>query len=227
MSSPTNIHNIQDLVPLADELFVKSIVYDFLRRTKAVHAKIAFEFKLRFGPFKDLDGLTLEKLYDMYKNKIKVISTDTPMPSTSQRLYKSNKKVGLNKPENIPKPSTSHTLTKSDIKMNSLVFEYLARKKHFDTAIDFQNLVGPLKDVRKGPVLEDMLTHYMQLFEELELDDEFSDDTSAGENFEEISVFNVKYVPKILDGVVEIEAITNGIHKIRSKNQHRFTKCFS
>ena len=48
-----------------DNLFMKSIVYDFLRRT--AHAKIAYEFKLLYGPFKDLNGLTLEKLYIMYK----------------------------------------------------------------------------------------------------------------------------------------------------------------
>ena len=34
--------------------------YDFLRRT--AHAKIAFEFKHLYGPFRELDGLTLEKL---------------------------------------------------------------------------------------------------------------------------------------------------------------------
>ena len=66
MLTPTNIHNppalmgIQDPNPLAN-----SLVYDFLRRT--AHAKIAFEFKLLYGPFKDLNGLTLEKLYIMYK----------------------------------------------------------------------------------------------------------------------------------------------------------------
>ena len=55
----------QLMLDLMDDLFAKSIVYDFLRRT--AHAKIAFEFKLLYGPFKDLNGLTLEKLYIMYK----------------------------------------------------------------------------------------------------------------------------------------------------------------
>ena len=58
-------HGGLKLEHLVDDLFVKSIVYDFLRRT--AHAKIAFEFKLLYGPFKDLNGLTLEKLYIMYK----------------------------------------------------------------------------------------------------------------------------------------------------------------
>ena len=70
---------------LMDDLFAKSIVYDFLRRT--VHSKIAFEFKLKFGPFKDLNGLTLEELFDMYKKKFKDISTN-PVSSTSQKLRK-------------------------------------------------------------------------------------------------------------------------------------------
>ena len=68
-----------------DDLFAKSIVYDFLRRT--VHSKIAFEFKLKFGPFKDLNGLTLEELFDMYRKKFKVISTN-PVCSTSQKSRK-------------------------------------------------------------------------------------------------------------------------------------------
>ena len=61
MLTPTNIHNppalmgIQDPNPLAN-----SLVYEFLRTT--AHAKIAFEFKHHFGPFKYLNGLTLEKL---------------------------------------------------------------------------------------------------------------------------------------------------------------------
>ena len=66
----------------------------------------------------------------------------------------------------------------------------------------------------------------------MELDDELSDDTSEGENFEEVSIFNVKHMPtvnKLGDGtesvkrpkgVIEIEAITNGILKIRSKKHH-------
>merc|ERR1712020_339806 len=83
-------HSGLKLEHLVDDLFVKSIVYDFLRRT--AHEKIAIEFKIHFGPFKNLDGLTLEKLFDMYKKKFNVISTN-PMPSTSETLIKSRKKV--------------------------------------------------------------------------------------------------------------------------------------
>ena len=50
---------------------MKSIVYDFLQRK--AHKKIAVEFKLQFGPFRDLDGLTLEKLFVMYKKDFNVI----------------------------------------------------------------------------------------------------------------------------------------------------------
>ena len=57
----------QLMLDLMDDLFAKSIVYDFLRRT--AHAKIAFEFKLHYGPFKDLNGLTLEELFGLYNKK--------------------------------------------------------------------------------------------------------------------------------------------------------------
>ena len=71
------IHHGLKLEHLVDDLFVKSIVYDFLRRT--AHAKIAFEFKHLYGPFRELDGLTLEKLFDMCKKNFKVIvSFSTP-----------------------------------------------------------------------------------------------------------------------------------------------------
>jgi len=133
-----------------DDLFAKSIVYDFLRRT--VHATIAFEFKLKFGPFKDLNGLTLEELFVMYKKKFKVISTN-PVPSTSQKLRKT-----INLPEIIPVSPTSHLV----IKVNSLVYNYLVRTYHFDVAIEFMKLVGSLEDVRGEPLLEDMFSHYMQ-----------------------------------------------------------------
>ena len=66
-----------------DNLFMKSIVYDFLRRK--VNAEIANEFKLLYGPFTDLNGLTLEELFGMYKKKFKDISTN-PVSSTSQKL---------------------------------------------------------------------------------------------------------------------------------------------
>ena len=68
-----------------DNLFMKSIAYDFLRRN--VNAEIANEFKLLYGPFKDLNGLTLEELFVMYKKKFKDISTNF-VPSTSQKLRK-------------------------------------------------------------------------------------------------------------------------------------------
>ena len=73
---------------LVEDFFVKSVVYDFLRRT--AHAKIAYEFKLLYGPFKDLNGLTLEKLYIIYKEQFNAISTN-PVPSTCQKLRKTNK----------------------------------------------------------------------------------------------------------------------------------------
>ena len=73
-----------------------------------------------------------------------------------------NAKVNSNKPEIIPMPSTSHTVIQSNKKLNSLVFNYLVRKYHFDVAIDFKQLVGPLEYVKGGPVLEDMVIHYMQ-----------------------------------------------------------------
>merc|ERR1712110_318769 len=104
---------------LVDDLFMKSIVYDFLRRT--AHAKIAFEFKLLYGPFKDLNGSTLEELFGLYNKKYKVISTN-PIPSTCQTLSKSNKKVSSNKPEIISVPSASHVVILSNKKVNSLVY---------------------------------------------------------------------------------------------------------
>merc|ERR1712223_2307837 len=143
---------------LVNDLFVKSIVYDFLRRT--AHAKIAFEFKLLYGPFKDLNGLTLEKLYIIYKEQFNAISTN-PVPSTSQKLRKTNK-LTLNTPGIISVPSTSHAVIKSAKKVNSLVYNYLVRNYHFDVAIEFMKLVGSLEDVEGGPLLEDMFTYYMQ-----------------------------------------------------------------
>ena len=142
-----------------DNLFMKSIVYDFLRRK--VNAEIANEFKLLYGPFKDLNGLTLEELFGLYNKKYKVISTN-PIPSTSQTLSKSNKKVNSNKPENISVLSASHAVIQSDKKVNSLVYDFLVRNYHFDVASDFKKLVGSLDDVKGGPLLEDMFTHYMQ-----------------------------------------------------------------
>ena len=67
--------NIQDvnendfkLENLAGDLFVRSLVYEFLRRKS--HARIAFQYQLEFGPFfRDLKGLTLEKLFGIYKQK--------------------------------------------------------------------------------------------------------------------------------------------------------------
>ena len=97
-----------------DNLFMKSIVYDFLRRN--VNAEIANEFKLLYGPFKDLNGLTLEELFGLYNKKYKVISTN-PIPSTSQTLSKSNKKVSSNKPEIISVPSASHAVIQSNKKV--------------------------------------------------------------------------------------------------------------
>ena len=120
-------HGGLKLEHLVDDLFVKSIVYDFLRRT--AHAKIAFEFKLHFGPFKNLDGLTLEKLFDMYKEKFKVHSTNHPVVEESKPS---------NQSENIPMPSTNLTLIKANKRVNSLVYEYLVRNKHLDIAIDFK-----------------------------------------------------------------------------------------
>ena len=276
------LHSGLKLEHLVEDLFMKSIVYDFLRRT--AHAKIAFEFKHLYGPFRELDGLTLEKLFDMYKKNFKVIVSKEPRamldkeaqasscvktssnvldmetqatnatPSTSQALIKSNKKVN----SLVLGYSTysSHTLINSKKEVNSLVFDYLVRLSHLEIAHDFIELVGPLEDVKEGPVLEEMFQihkmcewakmhhitrrieintdlledseiheyhNYVQNFqpqpsEELELDDEFSD--FSDENFEEISVSNVKYEPNRSHGVVEIEAITNGIHKIRSKKHH-------
>ena len=142
---------IQDPNPLAN-----SLVYDFLRRT--AHAKIAFEFKHHFGPFKYLNGLTLEKLYVIYKKKFNVIPTISIPPS--QTLVKSKKKVNSTKPENIPVPSTSHAVIKSNKEVNSLVYNFLVRKYHFDVASEFKELVRSLEDVQGGPLLEDMFTHY-------------------------------------------------------------------
>ena len=73
---------------------------------------------------------------------------------------KSKNKVNSNKPEIIPVPCTSHVVIKSNKKLNSLVYNYLVRNYHFDVAIEFHQLVGSLDDVRGGPLLEDMLTHY-------------------------------------------------------------------
>ena len=69
------LHSGLKLEDLVSNLFVKSIVYDFLRRT--AHAKIAFEFKHLYGPFQNLNELTLEKLYVTYKEKFNVIPTNS------------------------------------------------------------------------------------------------------------------------------------------------------
>ena len=90
------------------------------------------------------------------------IKEDSIEPSTSHTVIQSNKKVNSTKPENIHVPSTSHVVIKSNKKANSLVYNYLVRNYHFDVAIEFMKLVGSLEDVRGGPVLEDMFTHYMK-----------------------------------------------------------------
>ena len=151
------LHSGLKLEDLVSNLFVKSIVYDFLRRT--AHAKIAFEFKHLYGPFQNLNELTLEKLYVTYKEKFNVIPTNSI--SSSQSLVKSKKKVNSTKPENIPVPSTSHAVIKSNKEVNSLVYNFLVRKYHFDVASEFKELVRSLEDVQGGPLLEDMFTHYM------------------------------------------------------------------
>ena len=100
-------------------------------------------------------------MYIIYKEKFNAISTN-PVPSTSQKLRKTNNKLTMNTPRIISVPSTSHAVIKSNKKVNSLVYNYLVRNYHFDVAIEFMKLVGSLEDVRGGPLLEDMFTHYMQ-----------------------------------------------------------------
>ena len=79
-------------------------------------------------------------------------------PSTSQALIKSNKKVN----SLVLGYSTysSHTLINSKKEVNSLVFDYLVRLSHLEIAHDFIELVGPLEDVKDGPILEEILTDY-------------------------------------------------------------------
>ena len=62
-------HFVDQLIVDPDDkpLLITSIVYDFLRRK--ADAKIAFEFKLYFGPFKGVIGLSLEDLMEMHKKK--------------------------------------------------------------------------------------------------------------------------------------------------------------
>merc|ERR1712218_6886 len=155
---------------------MKSIVYDFLQRK--AHKKIAVEFKLQFGPFRDLDGLTLEKLFVMYKKDLNVIVSNEPTSvldmetealscvktsSSAESLIPSSvleMELNSNKPENIHVPSNSHTLIKSKKEANSLVFDYLVRHSHFEVAYNFFEFVGPLEDVKDGPILEEILTDY-------------------------------------------------------------------
>ena len=106
-------HTGLKLEHLVDDLFVKSVVGDFLRRT--AHAKIAFEFKYLFGPFKDLNGLTLEKLYVIYKKKFNVIPTNS-IPS-SLTMIKSKNNMKSNKLKNISLPSTSRAVIQSNKKV--------------------------------------------------------------------------------------------------------------
>jgi len=200
-------HSGLKLEHLLDDLFMKSIVYDFLQRK--AHKKIAVEFKLQFGPFRDLDGLTLEKLFVMYKKDLNVIVSNEPTSvldmetqalscvktsssgeslipsslletesvldmetealiyvktsSSAESLIPSSvleMELNSNKPENIHVPSNSHTLIKSKKEANSLVFDFLVRHSHFEVAYDFLEFVGPLEDVKDGPILEEILTDY-------------------------------------------------------------------
>ena len=101
---------------------------------------------------------------------------------------------------------------------------------------EFKTMAELVKDNNNNSC-EDDIDNLLGSSVELELDDtEFSDDddTSDSENFEEISVFNVKHVPTAMNkgngdgtesaqtpkGVFEIEAITSSIQKIRSKKHH-------
>ena len=114
MPTPTNIHNPPAIMDIQDpSLLANSLVYDFLRRT--AHAKIAFEFKYLFGPFKDLNGLTLEKLYVIYKKKFNVIPTNS-IPS-SLTMIKSKNNMKSNKLKNISLPSTSRAVIQSNKKV--------------------------------------------------------------------------------------------------------------
>ena len=133
------LHSGLKLEDLVNNLFVKSIVYDFLRRE--THSQIAFRFKHLFGPFRDLDGLTLEKLFEMYKKNFNVIVSKEPTSmldmetQVSSCVKTSSIVLKMETQATNPVPSTSKTLIKSNKKMNS-----------------------PLEDVKEGPVLEEILT---------------------------------------------------------------------
>ena len=117
------LHSGLKLEHLVDDLFLKSIVYDFLRRK--THSKIAFQFKLLFGPFRDLDGLTLEKLFEMYKKNFNVIVSKEPTSmldmetQVSSCVKTSSIVLKMETQATNPVPSTSQTLIKSNKKMNS------------------------------------------------------------------------------------------------------------
>ena len=114
MPTPTNIHNPPAIMDIQDpSLLANSLVYDFLRST--AHEKIAFEFKYLFGPFKDLNGLTLEKLYVIYKKKFNVIPTNS-IPS-SLTMIKSKNNMKSNKLKNISLSSTSRAVIQSNKKV--------------------------------------------------------------------------------------------------------------
>ena len=129
---------------LADDLFVRSLVYEFLRRKS--HARVAFQYQLEFGPFRDLKGLTLEKVFDIYKQKTGIITSKLVTP------------IDLENSPSISLPLVSN----SSKKLPYLVYDYLIRNKHLCVAHELKQITGPLEYISSIAKLEDIFSQYMK-----------------------------------------------------------------
>ena len=147
--------NIQDvdendfkLENLAGDIFVRSLVYEFLRRKS--HARVAFQYQLEFGPFfRDLKGLTLEKIFAIYKQKTGFVIPNNVCHQNPTINNTSNSMIPIN--------------SSSSKKIPFIVYDYLVRHGHFDVASELKQITGLLEtDSSSVAKLEDMYSQFMK-----------------------------------------------------------------
>ena len=142
---------------LVGDLFVRSLVYEFLRRKS--HARVAFQYQLEFGPFfRDLKGLTLEKIFAIYKQKTGFVIPNDVCHQNPTIDNTSNSMMPIDL-ENSPTNSSSSK------KVPFLVYDYLMRNEHISVANELKELTGPFDNISDtGAKIEDMYSEYMNTF---------------------------------------------------------------
>ena len=135
----------------------KSLVYDYLMRHN--HLQIATEFFMNFGPFPDFEEIKLEEVCEQYLNGRKIDQSNyVSCAYVYERLKISNenraaeefaKMFGLRRSIEKTKVKDfleSHfNLAKTSSRINSLVYDFLIRNSHFETANEFAKEFGPFQ----------------------------------------------------------------------------------